>query len=386
MTRRRIGVVTTSRAEYGLLRHIVAALHADRRAEVQLVVGGSHLDAASGLTIREIRADAVPIGARVTFPVGGTDGAAAARSAARALEGFGRAFSRLDPDIVLLLGDRYEILAAAIAAALEGRVVAHLNGGEVTGGSLDEGWRHAITKVAHLHLPATKEFAERIRLMGEDAWRIRVVGSPGVEAIRLTPRMSRSALEASLGRHLDTPLALCTYHPVTNDPGASEREAAAIIRGLERAHLGSVLITAPNVDAGGAALRTRFAAAARRHAGWTYVASLGSTRYYSLLATADVMIGNSSSGLIEAPSFRLPVVNVGSRQLGRPRARNVVDVDGSVAAIEAALRRALSPRFRRALRGLRNPYGGGRTSELVRSFLLDVELDSRIRAKRFADS
>jgi UDP-hydrolysing UDP-N-acetyl-D-glucosamine 2-epimerase len=301
------------------------------------------------------------------------------------VSGFAEEFERSRPDIVLVLGDRYEVLAAAIAAALTGRIVAHLNGGEVTGGSLDEGWRHAITKIAHLHMPATREFAARIRAMGEDAWRIRVVGSPGVEAIRLAERLSIDELERLVGRKLASPVAICTYHPVTNAPGATERESDALIDALRRSGLGTVIFTAPNADAGGDQVRERIEEATRRDTRFVLVPSLGSAGYHTALGVADVMVGNSSSGLIEAPSFRLPSVNVGSRQDGRPRAANVIDVPGDSAKIGRALTRALSPRFRAGLRGLRNPYGEGRTSERVRDFLLTVPLDDRLRAKRFAD-
>ena len=383
--RRRIAVVTTSRAEYGLLRHVLRALIADSRAEAGLIVSGSHLSARHGHTVREIEAEGAPIWSRVPLDQSSDEPLEIARVTGRAVSGFAEQFDRIAPDIVLVLGDRSEVLAASIAAVLTGRILAHLNGGEVTGGSLDEGWRHAITKIAHLHLPATREFATRIRRMGEDAWRIRVVGSPGVEAIRLTERLSASELEAILGRKLAAPVVVCTYHPVTNAPAATDRESDALLTALERSGVGTVIFTAPNADAGGDRVRERIEEATRRDPRFVLVPSLGSTAYLSALALADALAGNSSSGLIEAPSLRLPTVNVGSRQDGRPRAANVIDAPGDPAKIGRALAKALSPRFRAGLRGLRNPYGDGRTSERVSDFLLGVELDARLHAKRFAD-
>lgn len=386
MSRRRtIAVVTTTRADYGLLRHIVRALASDPRAEAGLIVSGSHLDPRHGSTVREIEADDAPVLARVPMDLSSDAPAEIARATGRAVTGFAEQFERIRPDVVLVLGDRSEVLAAAIAAALSGSFVAHLNGGEVTGGSLDEGWRHAITKIAHLHLPATREFAARIRAMGEAAWRIRVVGSPGVEAIRRTERLSTEQLETIIGRKLVAPVAVCTYHPVTNEPGATERESQAIVSALSRTTFGTIVFTAPNADAGGDGVRKRIEGATRRDPRFVLVPSMGSAGYHTMLGIAEVMIGNSSSGLIEAPSFHLPVVNVGSRQEGRPRAANVLDVQGDATKIGRAIARAVSPRFRASLRGLRNPYGDGRTSERVRQFLLGVALDERLRAKKFAD-
>lgn len=385
MTPRRIAVVTTTRADYGLLRYIIAALAEDRRATVQVVVGGAHLERRFGSTVREIVADAMPIAARVRFDTSADDGAAAGAAMGRALAGFSAAFRKLRPEVVLLLGDRSEILAAAAAATLSGAVVAHLNGGEVTQGSLDESWRHAITKIAHLHFPSTAAFARRIRMMGEDPWRIHVVGSSGVEAIRRERLLTRAELERSIGYELRAPLAVATYHSVTNDPTATEREITALTGALAKSELGTIIFTGVNADPGGRAVARLIARAAKADPRIVLVASLGSRRYLSLLRAADVMLGNSSSGLLEAPSFGLPAINIGRRQEGRLRGANVIDVPGDARAIGAALDRALRPSFRARLRSRRNPYGDGRTSGRVRAWLLgplDVE---RLRAKRFAD-
>jgi UDP-N-acetylglucosamine 2-epimerase (non-hydrolysing) len=380
---RKIAVVTTSRADYGLLRYSLEALRRDRRCTLQLVVGGSHLSRAAGHTIDAIRADGFRVAATVKTPVRGDSGAAAAAAMGTALGRFATAFRRLRPDVVLVVGDRYEMLAAACAAALTGNVIAHMHGGEVTAGSLDEGWRHAITKIAHLHLATTRGFAERIAAMGEPRRNIRVVGSPGVEAVRRARFLPRTELAAELGFALEDPIAVVTYHPVTNDPPATQREFSALLGALERSSFGTIVATWPNADPGASFITEGLRRAARRDARIHIAGSLGSQRYPSLMRIAAVMAGNSSSGIIEAPSLGLPVVNIGARQAGRPRAANVIDVAGERAAIERALRRAGTSTFRSRARRARNPYDGGRTSERVRRFLLGAELTPELRTKAF---
>ena len=382
---RRIAVVTTSRAEYGLLRFIIDRLSRARGIDVSLIVSGTHLHPRYGLTVREIEADGHRPAARIPLPLTGSTGRSTATAMAAALDGFARAFERLRPDIVLVLGDRFEVLAAGCAAVLSGSALAHLNGGEVTGGVLDEGWRHALTKISHLHFPATREFARRIRSMGEDAFRIHVVGSPGLEAIRRERPAPVRDLEDALARPIARPFAVCTVHPVTARAGETEAMWAAISRSLSDAELGTIVFTAPNADSGGRRLLGHVARFGRHDPRVVFVPSLGSRLYLAALRHADVVIGNSSSGLIEAPSFGLPVVNVGSRQEGRPRARNVIDVEPTAKAVGRAIARALSPAFRRSVRHARNPYGDGRTSERVVRVLRDIPLDDRLRAKKFAD-
>lgn len=383
---RKIAVVTTSRADYGLLRYTLEALRKDPRCELQLVVGGAHLSRASGHTIDEIVADRMPIAATVTASARSDTGAAAASAMGEALAGFGKAFERLNPDLVVVIGDRYEMLAAASAAALTGRVVAHMHGGEVTAGSLDEGWRHAITKIAHLHLATTREFADRIARMGEPRANIVVIGAPGVEGLRRTKYLGGGELSRDLAIPLDRPLAVMTYHPVTNDASATASELAALVAALDRSKLETIVATWPNADAGSRAIVAALTALAKRDRRVHLVRSLGSQRYASLMKIADVMIGNSSSGIIEAPTLGLPVVNIGERQAGRPRAANIIDVRGDREAIERAIRRAMTPAFRARAKRTKNPYDGGRTSERVARFLTTVDLTPALRRKRFVDN
>lgn len=377
--------MTTSRVDYGLLRLTLLALRERADCELLLVVGGTHLDRRFGHTVDEILRDGLPIAARVPMPLRADSGGAAAGSMSHALQGFARAFEHLKPDIVLVLGDRYEMLAAACAAALVGCVIAHLHGGETTAGSLDEGWRHAITKIAHLHLATTREFAKRIKQMGESPKNIRVVGAPGVEALRVTSFLDRAALAKLLRAPLDGDIAIVTYHPVTNDPPATLREANAVVLGLRRSTLETIVLTGANADPGARAIDALFRDAASADRRFVLRASLGSQGYHSLMRVARVMVGNSSSVIPEAPSLGLPVVNVGSRQDGRPRAANVIDVKGDRDAIGRAIARARSSAFRARSRTVLNPYDGGRTSQRVARFLMTVRLTDDLRQKRFVD-
>jgi UDP-hydrolysing UDP-N-acetyl-D-glucosamine 2-epimerase len=384
--KRKIAVVTTSRADYGLLRLSLRALRADRRAAVQLVVAGTHLARRFGHTIDEIERDGMPIAATLATPLRDDSGAAAAAAMGQALQRFATVFEDLSPDIVLLVGDRYEMLAAACAAALLGPVIVHLHGGEITAGSLDEGWRHAITKIAHLHLATTSDFARRIERMGEPRRRIRVVGSPGVEALRRTTFLARDEVAAALGAPLDGSVGVVTYHPVTNDQAATRLEVRAIVAALERSTLRTIVVTASNADPGRDVIAEAFDRAARRDRRFLLVESLGPRVYPSLMRIADVMVGNSSSGIIEAPSLGLPVVNVGSRQAGRPRAGNVIDVRGDRGEIARAIARAGTRAFRARSRRVPNPYDGGRTSERVARYLLSVRLTPELRQKAFVQT
>ena len=347
--RRRVAVVTGTRAEYGLLTPVIAEL---RKAglDVRLIVTGAHLSRKHGLTVRDIEADGHAIAARV--PLGDSDDAhGAARAMARGLEGFSRAYERIKPQLVVVLGDRFEILAA-VAAALPHRLpVAHIHGGESTNGAWDESIRHALTKLSHIHFPAAPLYARRLVRMGEDPRRVFCFGSPGWDSIAQVPRLSRAQLERELGFPLKRPVGLVTYHPATLSRDRGLNEFRSLLQALEHRD-GTWILTYPNADAGAGAIRRDLEVFVKRRRGRAAAfRSLGKRRYFSLLSHSDVMIGNSSSGLLEAPFFGLPVVNVGDRQAGRLREPNVIDVPrATAAAIDRAIDRALSPQFRRALK------------------------------------
>lgn len=378
---RKIAVLTTSRADYGLLRRLMIEIRKDRSCRLQVIACGSHLSRAHGMTVREIEEDGLRVAARVPTTSSTDAPAASARALGRSMEAFARAFERLSPDLLVVLGDRQELLPACSAAVLLRVPIAHLHGGESTEGVLDEQIRHAVTKLAHLHFPAAEPYRRRLIRMGEDPKRVFNVGAPGVDAVRDVRALPRAALERRLGLKLGGRLALVTFHPASLD-GRPE-PLAPLLAALDAEGLAAVL-TYANADPGGRAVNAALDAwAAKRPGRAVCVASLGQRAYYSLARHCSVMLGNSSSGLIEAPTLRLPTVNVGRRQDGRLRAPSVIDCPPETAAIRRALRLALSPAFRRArVRGV-NPYGSGSAARRILSILKRVPLGAALLRKSF---
>ncbi|HWP77984.1 MAG TPA: UDP-N-acetylglucosamine 2-epimerase [Methylomirabilota bacterium] len=381
---RTIGVVTVARSDYSHLVPLLEALRDAPDVVLQLYVAGAHLSPRFGSTVKAIEADGWPITARVET-TGASDAAVdVAAGTGAGVAGFARAFERGGPDLILLLGDRLEMLAAALAALPLTIPVAHLHGGEVTEGAIDEQARHAITKLAHLHFPAAEPYARRIRQMGEEPWRVHCVGAPGLDRFARGTALSREELARRLGLPLRRPTLLVTFHPVTLEPGEAGRHSAELAAALEMVD-GDVIVTYPGADAAHDAVIRPLESLAATRPGTRMVPALGEDGYGALLREADVMVGNSSSGLIEAPSFGLPVVNVGIRQHGRLRAANVIDVGHGREEIVAGIRRALAPEFRASLHGLVNPYGDGRASPRIARVLREVELGPRLIRKRFVD-
>jgi UDP-N-acetylglucosamine 2-epimerase (non-hydrolysing) len=331
-----------------------------------------------------VEADRWPIAARIDMGIDGDSPATIAAATGRGVTGFAAEFARRRPDLLVVLGDRYEMLSAALAALPFALPVAHLHGGEVTEGAIDEQIRHAITKLSHLHFPAAEPYAARLRQMGEEPWRIHRCGAPGLDRLREGGSLSREEIERRLGRPLGRPTLLLTFHPETLAVADVPRQVEELTAALEKVE-GEILVTAPGADTGYRTISAGLERLAGRRRLMLMASTLGDDVYTSLLREADVMIGNSSSGLIEAPSFGLPVVNVGDRQRGRLRAANVIDVPAAREAIAEAIRRALDPAFRRGLAGLVNPYGDGHAAPRIAAVLREVELGSRLTRKRFVD-
>ena len=358
-----ITVVTATRAEYGLLRPVIQKLAASRALTLQLVVTGAHLCPRLGATVAEIEADGLPIAARL--PIFSDDaGEPAARTIARTLTVFDDHFAARRPDAVLLLGDRFEIFAVAAAAAARHIPIAHISGGDVTLGAADDYYRHCITKMAAVHFPSCADSARRLVRMGEDPARVFCVGGLGDENIRTLPKMTRQELCTSTGFDLMQPFALVTFHPETGagapDPAV---QSAALCRAMDAVENVFWLITGSNADAGGQVCTAAMQAFAAAHPGRAgFVQSLGLRRYLSAMQYAALVAGNSSSGVVETPTFGVPAVNIGSRQAGRILCANVLSCPGGAAAIEAALRTALTPAFAAKAKTARSPYFGGDTS------------------------
>jgi UDP-N-acetylglucosamine 2-epimerase (non-hydrolysing)/GDP/UDP-N,N'-diacetylbacillosamine 2-epimerase (hydrolysing) len=377
---RKVCVVTGTRAEYGLLRGVMEGVRAHPGLALQLVVTGAHLSPEFGLTVREIEQDGFQVDERVEMLLSSDTAVGVTTSLGLGVIGFAGALDRLKPDLMLVLGDRYEIFAA-VQAALVARVpVAHIAGGDTTEGAFDEAFRHGITKMAHLHFVTNAEAARRVRQLGEDPAQIHVVGSPGIDALLKAPLMSREALGASLGFDWKPTNLLITFHPATLDDRPAAAQLQALFDALDR--LGpetGLLFTMPNADTEGRALRQQIEAyvAERPHA--RAYDSLGHLRYLSAMAVCDAVVGNSSSGLYEAPSFQKPTVNIGDRQKGRLKAISVIDCEPTADAIATALAQAL----RGAPEGVVNPYGDGHAAERIVGAIAQATDLKALLKKRF---
>jgi UDP-hydrolysing UDP-N-acetyl-D-glucosamine 2-epimerase len=377
-----VGVVTGARSDYGIYRSVLRGIAASDRLRLGLFVCGMHLSPEFGLTVGEIEAEGHPILERVETLLSSDSPQGVAASMGLGVLGFARAFSRNRPDILLVLGDRYEMFAAAAAAVPFGIPLAHIHGGEATYGVIDEAFRHALTKMSHLHFASTAAYAARIARMGEEPWRITVSGAPALDSIAVLSPLSREELERDLDCDLGAGPILVTNHPTTLECGPCREQTATLLEALARTGR-PLIITYPNADtASRDVLDTirAFVAATPRARLFT---SLGARRYFSLLPHVAAMAGNSSSGIIEAASFALPVVNLGSRQDGRIRAENVIDAPYARPAIDQALEKALDPAFRDSLRGMANPYGDGRAAERIVHVLENAPSRDRLLFKKF---
>jgi len=364
----RISVFTATRAEYGLLSGLLSELAGRAELDVQLVVSGAHLAPEFGRTAALIEADGFVPAATVEMLLSSDTGVGAAKSLGLAVMGVAEALDRLSPDVLVLLGDRYETLAAASAAALLAVPVAHIGGGESSEGAIDESIRHAVTKLSHLHFVAAEPFARRVLQLGEEPWRVHVVGALGVDNIVRMHLLDREELQSDLGLTLTPQTILVTYHPVTLSADANASALDALLAALDPFPAATVVFTAPNADPGGREVRRRVEEYAVGRPGPTAVfGTLGQQRYLSLLKQADVVVGNSSSGIIEAPALGTPTVNVGDRQRGRLRAPSIIDVSDAPGAVAAALRRALAPSFRPC--GTTSPYGEGGAATRIADLL-----------------
>ena len=383
--KRRICVVTGSRAEYGLLFWLMQEIMADPGLELQVAVTGMHLSPEFGLTVKDIETDGMPIAARVEMQLSSDSRVGMTKSLGLGLLGFSDAFERLKPDVVVVLGDRYEILAASQAAALQCIPVAHICGGEVTTGAVDDWIRHSITKLAWLHFVGAETYRRRVIQLGETPERVFNVGGPGLDSIRRLPLLSTDALEADLGINLKSPLFLVTYHPATLGILDSRSAFYEVLQALAMFPDATVVITKPNADAGGHELGEMAEAWCLARADQTLcVTSLGQLRYLSLMKCCDVVVGNSSSGLIEAPALKVATVNIGLRQDGRLKADSVIDCSENRDSIYEAINKALDKDFKRSLKFTKSLYGDCDTSAQIRTILSTFQFPANL-SKKFHD-
>jgi len=359
---KRVCVVTGSRAEYGLLRWVMKGLQASERCQLQTVVTGMHLSPEFGSTWQAIVDDGFAIDWKVDMLLGSDSAVGVTKSMGLATVGFADAFAHLAPDLVVILGDRFEILAAASAALIASIPMAHLHGGEVTEGAYDDAIRHSLTKMAHLHFTAAEPYRARVIQMGEDPARVWCVGGFGLDGVMKLNRMTRPELEESLGLSLGESALMVTFHPETASGASPRAQMAELLAALEET-AAQLVFTMPNADNEGRLLFGMIEDFVARHPGRACVhTSLGQRRYLSALAEVDAVVGNSSSGLLEVPAFGKGTVNIGARQDGRLRAASVVDCAAERGAIAQAIAQVLTPEFRAAIADQANPYGDGGAS------------------------
>lgn len=384
---RKISVVTGTRAEYGLLYWIIKGIHDDPDLELQLIVTGMHLSPEFGLTIKEIEKDGFPIKEKVEMLLSSDTETAIAISMGLGMIGFAGVYERLKPDILVVLGDRFEILSA-VASAVPFRIpVAHIHGGEITEGAIDNLFRHAITKMSHIHFPATKEYTDRIIQMGEQPESVFCFGAPGLDNIYKLKLLDKQQLKNELGLPGEKAWGVVTYHPVTLEKDSAKIQIEELLNALVEFSEIYWVFTLPNADTENRIIIERIKDYVQKKPQRAVLfSSLGQLKYLSLLKSAVVMVGNSSSGVIEAPSFELPVVNISDRQKGRVRVKNVIDVPVCEKnRIVTAINAAISKEFRDSLKGMENPYGSGNVSERILNVLKTITLGEKIIKKTFYD-
>ena len=383
MSNRKVCVVTGTRAEYGLLYWLMREIKDDPELDLQIIATGMHLSPEFGLTYRVIEEDGFAIDEKVEMLLSSDSPVGITKSLGLGVIGFADALDRLRPNIIVLLGDRYEILAAAQAALIARIPIAHIHGGEATEGSIDEAIRHSITKMAHVHFVAAEPFRNRVMQLGEDPDKVFTVGAPGLDNIVKLKLLNRSEFESSIGFKLGELNFLVTYHPVTLHKEDPRRAVTELFTALDHFPDARIIFTKSNSDTDGRIIGQMIDRyVAERPARAIAVTSLGQLRYISAIKHMDIVIGNSSSGLIEVPFMKKPTINIGDRQRGRLNALSVIDCDETAEQIISAVNKALSPDFLSSLSEVASPYGEGNSSPRIKALLKTVDLDG-ILMKRF---
>lgn len=384
--RRKICVITATRAEYGLLKCLLEDIHSDSDLDLQLIVTGSHLSTEFGYTVKDIENDGFPIAKKIEILLSSDSPIGISKSMGLAQISFAEAYHELMPDIVVVLGDRYELIPVVSAANIARIPVAHLNGGELTEGAIDEIFRHAITKLSSLHFTAIAPYAERVIQMGEQPSRVFNVGEAGLDNLRRMKFLGRQELEEFLGKPFMRHNLLVTYHPETcESPDVIGQTFSQLLEVLDRREQTLLIFTHANADVGGRIINQMIVDYVSRHPDKAVqFQSLGQQRYLSTLQFVDAVVGNSSSGIVEAPSFKIGTINIGNRQKGRIRSSSVIDVDMEQGSIEAGFQKLYSAEFQAMLPGVINPYGQGDSSIRIKNILKTVDLE-QLKTKPFHD-
>lgn len=380
-------VVTGTRADYGLLRPLLLLLQANPAVELRITATGSHLSSAFGNTLNEIQADGLPVAAKIPIPIDGDRKDDIARAAGAAISSFTSYFFENRPDLLVVLGDRYEIFSAVFSAALLGIPIAHISGGDTTEGAIDEFLRHSITKMSYLHFTGCEDSRRRVIQLGENPERVFNVGEPGLENAATLANLTLEELSADLDFPLtERSYAVVTFHPVTLETESGEAQLRQLIQAMDAFPQLNYIVTLANADAGGRAINQIWEEEGRCRRNWLVIPSLGAKRYVSALRFAGFVLGNSSSGIVEAPFFHIPTVNIGDRQKGRVMAGSVLCCSPTVSDITSAMRRAMTPEFRAAAAQASSPFGDGHTSEKILPVLLRfLEFPEKSMKKTFYD-
>jgi len=382
---RKICIFTSGRMEYGLLRGVIREIAASENLQLQILASGMHLSPEFGKTIDEINQDGFNPDECIEILLSGDTPTAICKSMGLALIGYGEAVQRLQPDIMVVLGDRFETFCMAAAAQVCRVPLAHIHGGETTEGAIDEAFRHSITKMSHLHFASSEEYRQRIIQLGESPDRVFNVGALGVENIHRTPLMRRYELAKSIGFILDRPYFLVTFHSVTLEEAKAGEQFQALLDAVKNFPEYKVIFTKTNADTDGRVINRMIddfiGEHSDRSAGFK---SLGMQRYLSTVKYAEAVIGNSSSGIIEAPSFKVPTVNIGDRQKGRIETRSVINCFATKKEIVKSIQQVISPEFRSSIQDMTNPYEKKDTAENIKDIIKEFDLRNILK-KEFCD-
>jgi GDP/UDP-N,N'-diacetylbacillosamine 2-epimerase (hydrolysing) len=380
MVKKRVCIFTGTRAEYGLLWPLMQEIKKDEQLRLQLLVSGMHLSDEFGLTYREIEKDGFKIDEKVEILLSSDTTTALTKSIGLGFISFGESLKRLNPHIIVILGDRFEAFAAAAAAMISRIPIAHLYGGEATFGLFDEAIRHSITKMSHLHFTSTERYRKRVIQLGEEPQRVFNVGAIGLDNIKRLKLMSKSDLEKQLNFKFNKRNLLVTFHPVTLENNTSKAQFSNLLDGLDSLKDTNIIFTKANADTDGRIINKMIDAYVSRKRGRAVsFISMGQCQYLSTMRFVDAVVGNSSSGIIEAPSFKIGTINIGDRQLGRIKAKSIIDCQPERQAIRRALRKLYSGPFQEVLRSVVNPYGDGNAAKRIKTVLRRFDLQGILK-------
>ena len=376
-----IGVVTTSRSDYGIYFPILKKIQ-ESTFNLKLFVTGMHLSPEFDKTIDNITHDGFPIAETIEMLLSSDSPDAISKSMGLGIIAFSQCFTKKRPDILIVLGDRFEMYSAVIAALPYKIPIAHIHGGEITQGAIDDVIRHSITKHSHLHFVSTTEYARRVHQMGEEKWRIEVSGAPGLDNLNHIKLLNKKELETLLNISFQGSPVIVTFHPVTLEYEHTEWQINELLSALANINK-PIVFTSPNADTNGRIIINKINQFVNKSEDSFYIKNLGTQAFFSLMNIASVMIGNSSSGIIESASFKLPVINIGTRQKGRVKGKNVIDVDYKKESIAKAIKNAINPIFKKSLKNIDNPYGDGNAAERIIQKLNNTLFDQHFLNKRF---